>query len=102
MTEKMTLATPDGTVVIALVTYDPTAAIETAKATIEGAALAIAAVNPTAAVALKTVALLGGWLFNRLKADRVKPALLALAKQLETTQSDYARKDEFADLLEEA
>jgi len=87
---------------LAVVKVDQGLAIESALAAVNTAAAVIGFVNPIAGTALQTTAVLGGWVWNRYKLDRVKPVLVEIQKRIQAVESEYVRREEFADLLEDA
>jgi uncharacterized protein (DUF2267 family) len=90
-------------VAIAVIKPPPLVApIQAVIDTVNVSASVIAMYNPEAGVAVRSLAVLGGWIYNRYKADRVKPALQAVAELLEKTRSEYVKKEEFADFLQDA
>src|SRR4051812_16336326 len=88
-------------VAIAVLKADNSGIIEVVREAINHAGEVIGIVNPKAGLALKTTALLGGWLWNGWKYERAKPAIQAVAERVAQVGGDYVKKDEFADILEE-
>lgn len=89
-------------IAIAVIKPDRSRVLQTVVDGVNLLADAIGAENPAAGIAVKTVAVLGGWVFQIHKYDRVRPALQAVAERLERTRTEYVRKEEFADVLEDA
>jgi hypothetical protein len=66
---------------------------------------AIGVVNPAAGLGIKTVAVLGGWLYEARKYDRVGETLedvVERVKDLDAKAAVYVKAEEFTDFLEDA
>ena len=91
----------ESSVSIAVVRPDHGAVVDRIKDAVNLAAASISATNPAAGLALKTAAILGGWVFQERKYSRIKDALTSVANRIQQVEHEYVRKEEFADLLEE-
>jgi len=87
---------------LAVVKADHTPAVESVLAAVNTTAAIIAIKNAFAGAAIQGTALLGGWAWNRYKFDRVKPVLLQVQKRIQSVETEYVRREEFADLLQDA
>ena len=65
----------ESSVSIAVVRPDHGAVVDRIKDAVNVAAAIISATNPAAGLALKTAAILGGWVFQERKYSRIKDAL---------------------------
>jgi DNA-binding transcriptional regulator YiaG len=86
---------------VAVVKPDHESAVQ---AVIDGVNLfadALAMKNPVAGLAVRTASVLSGWVWNRMKFDRVRPVLEAVSSRIQKIDSEYVRKGEFGDLLED-
>jgi len=87
---------------VAVVKADYSPAIDSVLAAVNTAAAVIALKNAVAGAAVQSTAILGGWVWNRYKFDRVKPVLLDIQKRIQSVEAEYVRREEFADLLQDA
>jgi len=91
----------ESSVSIAVLKPDHGVIIERIRDGVNLAASSISVANPVAGVAIQTVAILGGWLFQERKYDRIKDALASVADRIQKVEHEYVKREEFADLLEE-
>ncbi len=98
--------TPDlameGTLSVAVVKADHAPLIRGVMDTVNLAGAAISVANPKAGLAVQTVAVLGGWIWNSWKFDRVKPVLENVVDRIHKIEHDYVRSEAFADVLWDA
>ena len=87
---------------LAVVKADHAPAVEAVIAAVNIAAAAIGLVNPNAGFAVSTVSVLGGWVWNTWKFNRVKAVLEELQKRIQAAEGEYVHQEEFADLLGDA
>jgi hypothetical protein len=78
----------------------PSQGIESVKALLE-IIESLDGIVPGLGAVVKSLAATGAWAWNKRKVDRVRDTLVGLYQRLERTRSEYVRKDEFQDILEE-
>jgi hypothetical protein len=91
----------ESSVSIAVLAPDSGTIVGRLKDMVNLAAAAISVANPAAGLAVQTTAVLGGWIFQDRKCDRIRDALESVAARIQRVESEYVRKEEFADLLED-
>jgi hypothetical protein len=90
------------TLSVAVVKADQTPVVEGVMGAVNILAAAISVANPAAGAAMQSVAVLGGWAWNKWKFDRVRPVLEEVTKRVQRIENDYVRREEFADMLWDA
>jgi hypothetical protein len=84
---------------LAVVKPDHAPIVDSVLDAVNLAAAGVAIANAKAGFAIQSVAVLGGWVWNKWKFDRVSPVLEEVAKRIQGIEHDYVRREEFADLL---
>jgi hypothetical protein len=87
---------------VAVVKADHAPAVDAVIGAVNIASAGIALINPPAGAVVLTIAVVGGWAWNKWKFDRVRPVLEEVTKRVQSIENDYVRREEFADMLWDA